>query len=727
MSATMPTDRRRFLAGAGLAAGAAMGGIPSFLARAMAIPAHRVTGTIRDVEHVVILMQENRSFDHYFGALRGVRGFGDPRPLRLPGGAPVWAQPSAEHPDGHVLPFHGDSRTSNAYVVDGSDQGHQAAITIVNGGRYDQWGASGELHKRMAFYRGTDLPFYYALANAFTVCDAYHCSTLTQTYPNRLHLWTGCNGGGTVGGDPEMSNYGEDETPSADMAEDRPMANGPHAWTTYAERLEAAGVSWKIYQEYDNFGDNILSVFAPFRPCGKDSPLYARARSWVSEHKTGPDRKRSDGEQLVEAFRADLAAGTLPQVSWIVPAADLSEHPTAVPSKGEHLTARLIEALVDHPDMFAKTVFILNYDEAGGFYDHMPPPMPPLTPDQGHSTVPVHGEAKTYPPGARDDEHKPLPNIGTFPIGLGIRVPAIVVSPWSRGGYVCSQTFDHTSVLRFLETRFGVKEPNISAWRRTVCGDLTACFDFSTPDRDAAGFSLPDTADYAARIARSIASPGLRIPDRQSMAQQDQGQQPARALPYRLAALARPEADGLWIDLVNGGSAGAAFHIVDATDRGGPWRYTIGAGEQYSAGQWHGLGNDRHDLIVHGPNGFHRRFAGRAGDALVLGLAETVDAAGVATVVLAVANRAAAPRSVRISFDPAYRIEDPRLRQVTLAIGAGQSASARWALGASDNWYALRVVADGLADFAHEYAGHVETGRASHTDPAIGATSRQVV
>ncbi|HKT53975.1 MAG TPA: phospholipase C, phosphocholine-specific, partial [Caulobacteraceae bacterium] len=528
----MGTDRRDFLQriGGGLAAGAGLGALPASIRKAMAVPAHSASGSIMDVEHVVIYMQENRSFDHYFGAFSGVRGLGDPRPLRLLGGAAVWRQPSGEHPDGYVMPFHGDARTTDAYGVDGSDQSHQANITIVNGGRYDRWGSSGELHKRMAYYRGSDLPYYYALASAFTICDAYHCSTLTQTYPNRLHLWTGCNGGGRVGGEPEMSNYGEDETPSADMAEDRPMAHGPHDWTTYAERLQAAGVSWKVYQEYDNFGDNILSVFKPFRPCPKDSALYQRGRSWVSEHKSGADRTRSDGQQLVEAFRADIAAGRLPQVSWIVTAADLSEHPRAVPSKGEHVCAKLIEALVEYPEVFAKTVFIINYDEAGGFFDHMPPPMPPLAETDGFSTVSTAGEAKDY----REDVE--VANRGRYPLGLGVRVPAIVVSPWSRGGFVCSEVFDHTSTLRFLEKRFGVMEPNISDWRRAVCGDLTSAFDFKSPNLDWASLALPQTADYMQRVAQSLAAPSLRIPSQQAPSRQDAGQRRSRPLPYRLFA-----------------------------------------------------------------------------------------------------------------------------------------------------------------------------------------------
>ncbi|MET3824690.1 phospholipase C [Sphingomonas sp. PvP055] len=370
------TTRRHFLRAAG--AGVAVAQLPGLIERALAVPANRRTGTLRDVEHVVIHMQENRAFDHYLGKLNGVRGFGDPRPLRLAGGRSVWAQPSVQHPDGHVLPFHGDSRTTRALTVDGAEQSHPENVHIFNRGRYDRWGHSGALHTRMLHYTASDLPFYYALADAFTVCDAYHCSTMTQTYPNRLHLFSGCNGGGTVGGDPQMHNYGEDETPSADMAEDRPLRPDAYRWTTYAERLQAAGIDWKVYQEYDNFGDNLLSIFPPFRPCARDSELYRRGRSWVSEHKPGADRKRSDGEQLVEAFRRDVAGGTLPQVSWIVTAADLSEHPTAEPSKGEHVTAQLIEALVDHPDVFAKTVFLLVYDEAGGFYDHVPPPVPPV-------------------------------------------------------------------------------------------------------------------------------------------------------------------------------------------------------------------------------------------------------------------------------------------------------------------------------------------------------------
>jgi len=706
----MKTDRRAFLRSA--AAGAAAGLLPATVARAMAIPARHRTGTVMDVEHVVIFMQENRAFDHYFGALNGVRGLGDPRPQRLPGGASVWRQPSGEHPDGFVAPFHGDASVTNAYTVDGSEQGHQGAITIVNDGRYDAWGHSGELHKRMVYYKASDLPFYHALASAFTVCDAYHCSTLTQTYPNRLHLWTGCNGGGKVGGDPEMSNYGEDETPSADMATDKVMAQGPHDWTTYAERLQDAGISWKVYQEYDNFGDNILSVFKPFRPCAKDSPLYARGRAWVSEDKTGADRTRSDGEQLVEAFRADVAADRLPQVSWIVTAADLSEHPQAEPSKGEHVCAELIKALVDHPEVFAKTVFIVNYDEAGGFYDHMLPPMPPLTPEQGWSSVSVAGESKTYGPLDKGA------NKGAHPLGLGIRVPAIVVSPWSRGGFVCSEVFDHTSTLQFLEKRFGVREDNISDWRRTVCGDLTSAFDFANPNQDWTALALPQTADYMARVARSKAAPSLKIPKKQTASTQEGPQRAARPLPYALSADARVRDGGLWIDLVNRGRAGAVFQVFDNTDRDGPWRFTLAAGEAYAAGHWNHAGRapGSYDLTVQGPNGFHRRFAGDASRPQPV-VSVTADARS--RLVVRLAGSGGGSAMVTARMNEAYPLAEGEARQ-GLILRPRRVVRSVWDLRGSDHWYDLTLTLADDPSFTQRLAGHLETGRASRTDPGIG-------
>lgn len=708
----MSLDRRallKTLSAAGLSAATL-----ATLEKAMATPANNRTGTIMDVEHVVILMQENRAFDHYFGSFPGVRGLGDPRPLRLRNGHTVWRQPSDQHKDGYVQPYWADSKTANAYVVDGADQGHDAATVIVNGGRFDQWGVSKQMHNRMTYYKASDLPFYHALASSFTILDAYHCSTLTQTYPNRLHLWTGCNGGGHVGGDPVMSNYGEDETPSADMATDQPIK--AYEWTTYAERLEAAGIDWKVYQEYDNFGDNILSVFKPFRPCDKTSNLYKRGRSWVSEHKDGSDRTRSDGTQLVEAFRADIAAGRLPQVSWIVTAAALSEHPRWTPADGENLTAKLIEALVEHPEVFSKTVFILNYDEAGGLFDHMLPPMPPADETRGHSGVSTAGEFKDY------DKH-PHPGVhGLQPLGLGIRVPAIIVSPWSRGGYVCSQVFDHTSTLKFLEKRFGVKEPNISDWRRAVCGDLTACFDFKTPNADTRGIDLPSTDDYTQRLAHAALQPDLKIPAIQTAAEQLASQRPARALPYRLSADLRARGEDLLIDLVNSGSAAAVFTIHDYAPYGlgTAWHYTLTPGEKHTAAHWNHEGRESYDLAVHGPNGFYRHFRGQPSKNGSVRVALTEDAR-TGRVILSLTNETTSEASLSLSLDPRYRLAPGATRQQTLSLRPAERRDLVIDVTASDLWYDISLNDTRTPDYLWRYAGHIETGMPGRTDPAIGA------
>ncbi|MBB2197733.1 MAG: phospholipase C, phosphocholine-specific [Gluconacetobacter sp.] len=698
-------SRRRFLS----AAGASVASLPftrNLIERALAVaPAHR-TGTVRDVQHVVIHMQENRSFDHYFGAFNGVRGFSDPHPLRLPGGNAVWRQPSSEHPDGYVLPYHGDSRSTRSFTVDGADQGHLANLTIFAGGRFDQWGATREMRQRMLHFTGGDLPFYHDLANAFTICDAWHASTLTQTYPNRLHLFSGCNGGGRVGGDPEMDNYGEDETPSADMAQDQPLRPGAYNWHTYAERLEESGINWKVYQEYDNFGDNLLSVFPAFRPCAPDSSLYARGRSWVSEHKSAPDRIRSDGTQLVDAFRADIAEGRLPQVSWIVTAKDLSEHPDAIPARGEFVTAKLIEALVDHPETFARTVFITIYDEAGGFFDHMPPPVPPLTPEQGLSTVSTAGEIKHYPPGS--------PHPGPQPIGLGIRVPAIVVSPWSRGGYVCSQLFDHTSVLRFLEQCFGVKEPNISDWRRAVCGDLLSAFDFSRSARHAP-LAFPHMRDTQDRIARSLAGTAFAIPAVQKQPRQMAGQRPVRPLPYDFSVQTAPDADGmLGLTVSNTGAAGICLSVHDNTDRNPPLFFTVGAGHRCDARLWASIqGDSGHDFTVRGPNGFVRHQRGASSRPPV---SIRTEAGEGQTLRLAVTSHHTTPQEIRLT-DETLR-STAATHHATLPPGGTRHFTIP--LTRTDGWYALAIGSSVDLSFWMGLYGAV---RPTKTDPALSVPS----
>jgi phospholipase C len=184
-----------------------------------------------------------------------------------------------------------------------------------------------------------------------------------------------------------------------------------------------------------------------------------------------------------------------------------SEHPgepatIPSPAQGAAFVASVISALASNPDVWAKTVLILNYDENDGLFDHVIPPVPPA--------------------GAADEF------IDGLPIGAGSRVPCMVISPWSAGGYVCSEKFDHTSVLRFLEKITGVIEPNISAWRRRTFGDLTRTLHF---DRQAPAPVMPDTggnlnlATYEVAQLPTPAFPGAK----QTVPHQERGRHRPRA------------------------------------------------------------------------------------------------------------------------------------------------------------------------------------------------------
>ena len=197
-------SRRDFLrmavTSAGVAAGARI--FPASISKALSIPANNVSGTIKDVQHVVILMQENRSFDHYFGTLRGVRGFNDPRPAQLPNGKPIWYQPPATvhtsryHSRGlradapYVLPFYLNPKATTEFSP-GTDHGWSSGHLAWNHGKHNQWVNQKQDVVTMGYLKREDVSFHYALADAFTICDAYHCSIHSNTAPNRIYLWSG--------------------------------------------------------------------------------------------------------------------------------------------------------------------------------------------------------------------------------------------------------------------------------------------------------------------------------------------------------------------------------------------------------------------------------------------------------------------------------------------------------------------------------------------------------
>ena len=482
-------DRRSFIRAMMATAGAAAALTPS-IARALEIPADRRTGTLKDVAHVVILTQENRSFDHYFGAMRGVRGYGDrfaipAPPLPAAPDRTVLVQPN-EHPGAEpalIAPFRLDTSVDfRLYRPLGTPHGFVDSQAAWDNGRMGAWPRSKQNHA-MAHFTREDLPFQYALAEAFTLCDAYHCAMHLCTNPNRLYIWTGTHDPLARGNGPAIDN-------GYDSLEADPLRHGGYLWTTYPERLMAAGVGFQIYQDMaDNFTDNPLVGFQRYRQAHGASAAAAALLS-----------RRTMTTRSLDDLRQDVLARRLPEVSWIIAPAALSEHPSvSTPLQGADYAASVLDALTADPEVWARTVLLINFDENDGLFDHVPPPAPPARVSGrtfGATSIPADDEYHVHAQGAEDAVYLDRP------YGLGMRVPLYVISPWSRGGHVASEVFDHTSILRFLEARFGVHEPNISAWRRAVCGDLTSCFDFGAPDTVDFMATLPATAALSVRAAR---------------------------------------------------------------------------------------------------------------------------------------------------------------------------------------------------------------------------------
>ena len=700
------TDRRDFLRIlSGITAAAA---VPQSISRAMALPANRRTGTIRDVEHIVILTQENRSFDHYFGSLRGVRGFGDPRAVVLPSGKSVWHQPNG---NGEVLPFRPEPTGANLGLQFLNDLAHGWADAhgAWNGGKYDQW-VPYKTTTTMAYMTRDDIPFHYALADAFTICDAYHCSAMAPTDPNRYYMWTGWVGNDGQGGGPVISN-----------------AEAGYDLSSFPELLEKVGVSWKIYQDVGNgldapgywgwtgnpyignYGDNSLLYFHQYQNAAPGTPLYEKA-------KTGTNILH--GGSLFDRLRADVASNSLPQVSWIAAPEAYSEHPNWPANYGAWYISQVLDALTSNPEVWSKTALFINYDENDGFFDHIVPPSPPQSADQGKSTVDVSIEifqgSATYPTTSNP--------VG--PYGLGARVPMIVVSPWSKGGFVCSEVFDHTSLIQFIEKRFGPDHPGlfekqISPWRRAVCGDLTSAFNFAEPD--ARVVALPSTSPFqppAADIQSAKKYPNYvpAVPVNQTMPTQEDGLRPARPLPYELHV--DGEADfsqrSFNIGFRNTGNAGACFHVRSGNTSAGPWTYTVEAGKSLSD-TWNvgSNANGEYDLSVYGPNGFLRAFKGGIGAGRANLDVDSRYGDEEAGLELTVTNRGTA--ACTVSIVNSYTNE-----AFTHWLDRGKSVTKNWPLRRNHGWYDLVIHANTDQGFQQRLAGHIETGEDSASDPGIG-------
>jgi phospholipase C len=406
-------------------------------------------GSLADIDHFVLLMQENRSFDHYFGAMSGVRGFDDTSPVfrqRFPGARP-----------GHLMPFHLDTQARpdlEADIVNDPAHDWRVQHAVWNRGAMNRWmvehgGVDGPAAAMvMGYYERADLPVHYALADAFTVCDHYFSSVMGPTVPNRL-FWLSANidpegaAGGPVIGDLKHGPAGR------------------FSWRTFPENLEDAGVSWKIYNS----------------PANTHSQLSSMTRHFKQYQPAGPLRRRGVEPVFPDDFLSDIEAGTLPSVSWLVPPLQSSEHPAYPAPVGAASIMRVLDALTSKPGLWERTALIVSYDENGGLFDHVAPPTPP--PWASREFVHHRGAA--------------------VPIGLGFRVPALIISPYTRGGLISSEVYDHTSQLRLIGTRFKVPVPHLSHWRAHTTSDMSKVFDQRRPP-DLWTPHFPD-AEAAARAA----------------------------------------------------------------------------------------------------------------------------------------------------------------------------------------------------------------------------------
>jgi phospholipase C len=746
------TDRRTILRAMGAAAlGAAF---PESILRALAIEPKIVTGTIKDVKHIVVLMQENRSFDHYLGTLRGVRGFDDPRAVTLPSGNPVFQQPNGATT---VLPFRPPQPFLGYQFAGDLPHNWSDAHGAWNGGNNDNWVAAKGSVETMAFVERSDIPFHYALADAFTICDNYHCSIMGPTDPNRYYLWTGWVGqNGTQtdsiqqpfsGATPGTFTLAAGPSTGNGVLPGGPVVNNDeqgYDWLTYPERLEAAGVSWKIYQDVGlgltpeqfegftdnpfigNFGDASTLYFLQYQNAQPGSALFEKARTGTDLFNGGA----FNGGSLFQQLQSDVMKNTLPEVSWVVAPQAYCEHPTFPPNWGAWYISNVLDALTANPEVWASTVFIVNFDENDGFFDHLIAPTPPTSAANGASTVDTVNELYPGVSGVK--------NFAPGPYGLGARVPCFVVSPWSRGGWACSQVFDHTSVLQFIEKRFGVTETHITPWRRAVSGDLTSALNFRVADPRPP--KLPNTDSFVSFVSGGALTPvtpamieagkqpapniPITVPAVQTMPTQEPGVRPARALPYRLTADATVDiaAQTVSITFENDGTVGAFFHVRSAEaaeniGKGtGPWGYTVDPAKRVLSDRWSPTAGTAYDLSVYGPNGFFRRVAGGlTRTSANLEVRVVPELAGVA-LVLVIENLATWATTVSVSNQYTKRLEHfhlaPRGRiDVPVLIET------------SFRWYDLVITDSTDASFVRHYAGHVENGFDSVSDPHIGKSA----
>jgi phospholipase C len=848
-------NRRDFIKKAALLTGAAglSNFLPASIQKAMAInPAPG--STYMDAEHIVILMQENRSFDHCFGMLKGVRGYNDPRAIDLPNKNKVWLQSNAKGET--YAPFRLDIKNTKATWMSSLPHSWRNQVNARNDGKFDKWlenkrnsiPAYSNMPLTLGYHTREDIPFNYALADAFTVCDQNFCSALTGTNPNRLYFWSG-----TV-------REEQHENARAHVWNED-MDYGTLKWATFPERLEDNGISWKCYQNevaidtgfegeedpwLSNFQDNPLEFFAQYN-INLHEPHITALQSRVIElpkkieelqkqiaalpegdahishlkiqlrelegylaavhkerevWKPGMFDKLSDREKsihqkafetnkndpdfhtlvdlkynddgtgrefkvpkgdVLHQFREDVKTGKLPTVSWLSAPENFSDHPSAA-WYGAWYVSEVMDILTHNPEIWKKTIFILAYDENDGYFDHVPPFVAPHSHKAGTGKVSEGIDTRVeFVTVEQEKERNNFPEVydRESSIGLGYRVPLIIASPWSKGGWVNSEVFDHTSTLQFLETFLSkktgktVKEPNISDWRRTVCGDLTSVFrpysgetipalqflpkdEFAESIHKAKFKKLPD--DYKLLTAEEIAQINRDPQASPYMPRQEKGIKPSCALPYQLYSDGKLSADKKSFSLkftasneaFGKGASGSPFNVYapgkylqeknkeQVMDDVRTWAYTAKAGDTL-ADAWplNEFENDHYHLRVYGPNGFFREFKGNAVDPDIdiaceyqHSLTDSRKLTG--NVELKLHNLSNGQHTVEIT-DHAYKTNNHKK-----VLGSSVKSVLALDLANSHGWYDFSVKVSGSQTFEKRYAGRVETGRSGFSDPQMG-------
>lgn len=835
-------SRRDFIKKAALLSGGAgvFSSLPASIQKAFAINPAPGT-TYLDAEHIVFLMQENRSFDHCYGTLQGVRGYNDPRAISLPNKNKVWLQTNAAGET--YAPFRLDLKESNITWLGSLPHGWSDMTDARNEGRHDKWlEAKKSGHKEirhmpitMGHFTREDIPFYYALADAFTVCDQHFCSSLTGTTPNRLHFWTG-----TI-------REKHDANVIANVYNSDVTYNREASWKTYPEYLEENNIPWRIYQnelsietgfegeEEDwlaNFTNNPIEWFtqynvrfshghmmylekmekllpgiikdteAKLQNAAEGSKEKADLRKQLSEqqqllatvkkgrekynleeynklsqwhknlhekaftdNRTDPDYRKlttisySDGgterkmeipkSDVLHQFRHDVQAGKLPMVSWVVAPCNFSDHPGA-PWYGAWFLSEVIDILTQNPEVWKKTIFILNYDENDGYYDHVPPFAAPDPYKENSGLVSAGIDPKTEyvnqsQQWMKDKAKNKSDREG--PIGLGFRVPMVVASPWSRGGYVNSEVFDLTSPIQFLEhflhkkTGKKIETSNITEWRRTVTGNVTSAFrpyngevipsptpvdkiPFLESIHKAQFKSLPSgfknlsSAEIEQINNNPDASPW--------MPKQERGTRPACALPYQLYAEGKTSDGGQTFkikfearnEVFGDAAAGAPFYVYTPGTDLAPRNYAVKPGDQL-VDSWTIPASEPYHLQVYGPNGFFREFKGNSKDpgidvALEYEHSPANKKSLTGNVAVMLRNNSKQKQTVVVT-DNAYKGKTQ-----TKTINPGGQATLIVDASKHSGWHDLSVTVKGLKGFEKRYAGRVETGKITITDPVMG-------